>query len=84
MFQADSGSPGASPGGPRGVCVCVCACVRVCVCVCVFDEQRGTGTKRSEYCRQRHASNATHSRTSEDIANSQLTVFFRQSVGILR
>jgi hypothetical protein len=55
MFQADSGNPVASPGGPRGVCVC---------------DERGTGTEHSEYCRQRHARNATHSCTSEDTANT--------------
>ena len=54
MFQSNSGSPGASLRGARGVC----------------DERSSSGTERSEYCRQRHDSNTTHSRISGDTANT--------------
>ena len=33
MFQADSDSPGASPGGPRGVRACVCVMNKMVDCV---------------------------------------------------
>jgi hypothetical protein len=36
----------------------------------VYDERSTTDTERSEYCCQRHASNATHSRISEDTVNT--------------